>query len=103
MRAIQYIPEGVLLAVVDPGVGTERKPVAIETDWGVMIGPDNGLLNLACATVGGAKESISLKMKVGLSPVTGTPFMLEMYFLLLQLGLPQVNLISKIVVRKLIL
>ena len=47
MRAIQYIPPGVLLAVVDPGVGTERKPVAIETDWGVMVGPDNGLLNLA--------------------------------------------------------
>ena len=59
MRAIQYIPQGVLLAVVDPGVGTERKPVAIETDWGVMIGPDNGLLNLACATVGGSKKSLS--------------------------------------------
>ena len=54
MRAIQYIPQGVLLAVVDPGVGTERNPIAITTDWGLMIGPDNGLLNLACATVGGA-------------------------------------------------
>ena len=41
MRAIQYIPQGVLLAVVDPGVGSDRKPIAIKTDWGVMIGPDN--------------------------------------------------------------
>ena len=56
MRAIQYIPQGVLLAVVDPGVGTERKPIALDTEWGVMIGPDNGLLNLACATVGGAQR-----------------------------------------------
>ena len=61
MRAIQYIPQGVLLAVVDPGVGTDRKAIAITTDWGVMIGPDNGLLNLACATVGGAKQAFALE------------------------------------------
>ena len=29
MRAIQYIPQGILLAVVDPGVGTDRKAIAI--------------------------------------------------------------------------
>ena len=61
MRAIQYIPQGVLLAVVDPGVGTERKPIALDTEWGVMIGPDNGLLNLACATVGGAQRGYLLE------------------------------------------
>ena len=55
MRAIQYIPQELLLAVVDPGVGTDRKAI-VTTDWGVMIGPDNRLLNLACATVGGAKK-----------------------------------------------
>jgi len=60
MRAIQYIPQGVLLGVVDPGVGTERKAIGIETEWGVMIGPDNGLLNLACATVGGAQRAFLL-------------------------------------------
>ena len=63
MRAIQYIPQGVLLAVVDPGVGTDRKAIAITTDWGVMIGPDNGLLNLACATVGGAQKAYALENK----------------------------------------
>ena len=51
MRAIQYIPQGVLLAVVDPGVGTARKPVAIETDWGVMIGPDNGSVSYTHLTL----------------------------------------------------
>ena len=74
MRAIQYIPQGVLLAVVDPGVGTDRKPVAIETDWGVMIGPDNGLLNLACATVGGAKKAYLLENENWIIPSDGNTF-----------------------------
>ena len=74
MRAIQYIPQGVLLAVVDPGVGTARKPVAIETDWGVMIGPDNGLLNLACATVGGAKKAYLLENENWIIPSDGNTF-----------------------------
>ena len=43
MRAIQYLPEGVALAVVDPGVGTSRLPIAAETPWGYFVGPDNGL------------------------------------------------------------
>ena len=74
MRAIQYIPQGVLLAVVDPGVGTERKPIAITTDWGVMIGPDNGILNLACATVGGAKQAYALENPNWIIPHEGNTF-----------------------------
>jgi len=74
MRAIQYIPQGVLLAVVDPGVGTERKPIAITTDWGVMIGPDNGLLNLACATVGGAQKAYLLENENWIIPHEGNTF-----------------------------
>ena len=74
MRAIQYIPQGVLLAVVDPGVGSERKPIAIKTDWGVMIGPDNGLLNLACATVGGAKQAFELENENWIIPHEGNTF-----------------------------
>ena len=74
MRAIQYIPPGVLLAVVDPGVGSERKPIAIKTDWGVMIGPDNGLLNLACATVGGAKQAFELENENWIIPHEGNTF-----------------------------
>ena len=74
MRAIQYIPPGILLAVVDPGVGTDRKAIAITTDWGVMIGPDNGLLNLACATVGGAKQAFELENENWIIPHEGNTF-----------------------------
>ena len=74
MRAIQYIPQGVLLGVVDPGVGTERKPIGIETEWGVMIGPDNGLLNLACATVGGAQRAFLLENTDWIIPAEGNTF-----------------------------
>jgi S-adenosylmethionine hydrolase len=74
MRAIQYIPPGVLLQLVDPGVGSERKPIAIKTDWGVMIGPDNGLLNLACATVGGAKQAFELENENWIIPHEGNTF-----------------------------
>ena len=74
MRAIQYIPQGVLLAVVDPGVGSGRKPIAIKTDWGVMIGPDNGLLNLACATVGGAQQAFALENENWIIPHEGETF-----------------------------
>ena len=74
MRSIQYLPQGVLLAVVDPGVGTDRKAIAITTDWGVMIGPDNGLLNLACATVGGAKQAFELENENWIIPHEGNTF-----------------------------
>jgi S-adenosylmethionine hydrolase len=47
-RAMPYMPPGVHLAVVDPGVGGERRAVAIRTaDDRVYVGPDNGLLCLA--------------------------------------------------------
>src|SRR2546423_13683074 len=43
-RSAQYLPRGVVLAVVDPGVGTERRAVAVEVAGGdgVLVGPDNG-------------------------------------------------------------
>jgi hypothetical protein len=47
-RAIPYLPPGIHLAVVDPGVGSERRAVAVRTAAGrVYVGPDNGLLMLA--------------------------------------------------------
>jgi S-adenosyl-L-methionine hydrolase (adenosine-forming) len=42
--AFRYFPpDAIHVAVVDPGVGTSRKAVAIETAHGIFIGPDNGL------------------------------------------------------------
>lgn len=59
-RAVQYLPEGVVLGVVDPGVGTERRAVAAEVDSGFLVGPDNGLLAPSVAMLGGAKRVVSL-------------------------------------------
>ncbi len=61
-RAIPYVPEGVVLAVVDPGVGTSRRAVAVEVAGGagVLVGPDNGLLAPAVAVAGGADRAVEL-------------------------------------------
>ncbi|MGH9042289.1 MAG: SAM hydrolase/SAM-dependent halogenase family protein [Acidimicrobiia bacterium] len=59
-RAAQYLPPGVVLAVVDPGVGTPRRAVAAEVQAGYLVGPDNGLLAPAVAMLGGAKRVVSL-------------------------------------------
>jgi S-adenosylmethionine hydrolase len=48
-----YFPEGTVhVAVVDPGVGTQRRPIAIETKHGFFVGPDNGLMILPAETQG---------------------------------------------------
>src|SRR5919106_6004381 len=52
--ALPYLPIGAHVAVVDPGVGTDRLPLAIETARGdVLVGPNNGLLIPAAERVGG--------------------------------------------------
>jgi S-adenosylmethionine hydrolase len=46
--ATPYFPKGTIhVAVVDPGVGTPRRPIVVQTKQGVFVGPDNGLLILA--------------------------------------------------------
>jgi hypothetical protein len=60
VRAIQYLPEGVVLAVVDPGVGTERRCIAVEVDNATLVGPDNGLLAPAVAMLGGPLQVVEL-------------------------------------------
>ena len=53
-RAVPYLPVGVHLAVVDPGVGTARRPIALRVARGdLLVGPDNGLLRPAAAVLGG--------------------------------------------------
>ncbi|MDX1659335.1 MAG: SAM-dependent chlorinase/fluorinase [Nitriliruptorales bacterium] len=56
-RAVPHVPADVHLAVVDPGVGTARAAVAVETARGqVLVGPDNGLLTPAADALGGAER-----------------------------------------------
>ena len=61
-RSAQYLCPGVVLAVVDPGVGTTRRAIAVEVGDGasVLVGPDNGLLAPAVAMVGGATAAVEL-------------------------------------------
>jgi S-adenosylmethionine hydrolase len=52
--ALPYLPVGAHVAVVDPGVGTERYGIAVEVARGdVLVGPDNGLLLRAADRLGG--------------------------------------------------
>ena len=61
-RCISYVPSGVVLAVVDPGVGTARRGIAVSVGGGrgVLIGPDNGLLSMGTALAGGADAAVVL-------------------------------------------
>ncbi|HJS70158.1 MAG TPA: SAM-dependent chlorinase/fluorinase [Gaiellaceae bacterium] len=58
---IRFMPEGIHLAVVDPGVGSKRRAVALRgTDGRLYVGPDNGLLVLAADRLGGVEEAVEL-------------------------------------------
>src|SRR5580765_1421083 len=59
-RSVPYLPIGVHLAVIDPGVGSERRALAIRGASGrIYVGPDNGLLAIA-ADADGIEEVRSL-------------------------------------------
>jgi S-adenosylmethionine hydrolase len=74
-RAARFMPEdAVYLAVVDPGVGSERRPVAVEASSGaLLVGPDNGLLSIAWVALGGACRAAEIAAEeVLLHPVSRT-------------------------------
>lgn len=53
MQSFRYFPEGTIhMAIVDPGVGTRRRPLVIETSRYFFVGPDNGVLTLAASEDG---------------------------------------------------
>lgn len=59
-QTVPYLPPAVHLAVVDPGVGTDRRAVAVSTAGGILVGPDNGLLCWAAEELGGADAAVVL-------------------------------------------
>jgi S-adenosylmethionine hydrolase len=61
-HATRYMPaDAVYLAVVDPGVGTERRALALRTERdALLVGPDNGLLLPAADALGGVAEAVIL-------------------------------------------
>ncbi len=78
-RSMQYLAPGVVLAVVDPGVGSVRRAVAVEVggddgSTAFLVGPDNGLLAPAVAMVGGARRAVSLTNADYHLPAPGATF-----------------------------
>jgi S-adenosylmethionine hydrolase len=73
-RTVPWLAPGVALAVVDPGVGTARRAVAVETahpDGLWLVGPDNGLLGPAVAAAGGPRRAVALVDTDRYRPVPG--------------------------------
>jgi S-adenosyl-L-methionine hydrolase (adenosine-forming) len=51
--ALPFFPDGSIhVGVVDPGVGTERLPLVVQSELGILVGPDNGLLVRAARRLG---------------------------------------------------
>ena len=73
-NTLPYLPEGVHLAVVDPGVGSERREIAIRgADKRLYVGPDNGLLVPAAEKLGGIEAAHEItNRKYALEPVSAT-------------------------------
>jgi S-adenosylmethionine hydrolase len=73
--ALPFAPVGVHVAVIDPGVGTTRRPIGIRTGRGdVLIGPDNGLLPPVAEVLGGLTEARLLSNRALWLPATTTTF-----------------------------
>lgn len=72
--SLPYVPVGVHLAVVDPGVGGQRRAVALQCrDGRRFVGPDNGLLWLAAEASGGVLQAADIaRSRFALEPVSAT-------------------------------
>lgn len=71
--AVGYFPDGsVHLAVIDPGVGSGRRPIMIETDRGLLVGPDNGILCPAAAVLGRGRARLLANERFFVRPVSQT-------------------------------
>jgi len=73
--SLAYAPAGVHLAVVDPGVGGDRRAIAVRVvlEDRILVGPDNGLLEPAAKELGGAVEAVEISLSpVRLAPVSAT-------------------------------
>jgi S-adenosyl-L-methionine hydrolase (adenosine-forming) len=59
-QTVPHLPPAVHVAVVDPGVGTARRAIAVRAPGGLLVGPDNGLLPWAADALGGAQAAVEL-------------------------------------------
>src|SRR5260370_32120675 len=57
--AYRYFPaHTIFLVVVDPGVGTDRRPLALKTDHGLYVGPDNGVVSAVAGARGTCEAGV---------------------------------------------
>jgi S-adenosylmethionine hydrolase len=73
-QTVPYLPQGVHVAVVDPGVGTARRGVGLATPDGLLVGPDNGLLLDAATALGGITAAVELTNPGWLAPAVSRTF-----------------------------
>ncbi|MGH3487568.1 MAG: SAM hydrolase/SAM-dependent halogenase family protein [Actinopolymorphaceae bacterium] len=59
-RVARHLPSAIYVAVVDPGVGTSRRGVALVAGTSLLLGPDNGLLVPAAEVLGGVRQAYAL-------------------------------------------
>ncbi|MFJ8577648.1 S-adenosyl-l-methionine hydroxide adenosyltransferase family protein [Micromonospora sp. NPDC093277] len=73
-QTVPYLPTGVHIGVVDPGVGTSRRGIALATPGGLLVGPDNGLLLDAAEALGGITGAVELTNPAWLAPEVSRTF-----------------------------
>jgi S-adenosyl-L-methionine hydrolase (adenosine-forming) len=73
-NTLPYLAEGVHLAVVDPGVGSDRRGIALRSgDGRLYVGPDNGLLVPAAEKLGGIEAAHEItNREYALQPISAT-------------------------------
>jgi S-adenosylmethionine hydrolase len=73
-RAVPYMPDdAVLLAIVDPGVGSARRATAVAAGSALLVGPDNGVLTLAWEALGGVEAAVWIENEdLLLTPISRT-------------------------------
>jgi len=73
--AAPYFPDGSIhVAVVDPGVGTKRMPIIVQTEKGFFVGPDNGVLTMAASRAEGERHVYEITNKELMLPNVSKTF-----------------------------
>lgn len=73
--SLRWMPVGIHVAVVDPGVGTARRPIGLLTGRGdILVGPDNGLLAPAAERLGGIRQARALENRSWMLPDVSATF-----------------------------
>ena len=72
-QTVPFLPEGIHVAVVDPGVGSDRRGVALSAGDRLFVGPDNGLLIPAAEKAGRVEAAHEItNRQYALEPVSAT-------------------------------